>query len=291
MDELPDEILPIVVGHLPPSGAIQLNNTCKKLHSKLSLTTTFPRRILTNYFRQDPDDEAHYGFQIPVPHQVSCHSMLLSMTWKDQGWGGRVFVLAEAKNRSNDGSGRQFSEGRVVYASGIALHEERRLAIAFQPKKNETYHLWYVVGHGGGNRLRLSNTSIRSLVFDDPSRCFGKASNYLTKTDALPAWDEESGATVPVDTEQFLSTLYLLPPLISFADGENVSEANSQRKLRGFVKSMRLSWIGEFHAYAKAKALSQAGFEWHARPLETMQNDDFLEDRMDFGEFFVPENF
>ena len=157
-----------------------------------------------------------------------------------------MFVLAEAKNRLNDRSGRQFSEGQVVYASGIALHEERRLAIAFRPKKNETHHLWCVVGHGGGRGIHLSNASIRSLVFDDPSRCFGRAFNFLTRTDALPAWDEESGATVPVDAERLSLTPYLLPPSISFANGKNVSEANSQRKPRGFVKSVRSSWIGDF---------------------------------------------
>ena len=57
------------------------------------------------------------------------------------------------------------------------------------------------------------------------------------------------------------------------------------------MKSVHSSWIGKFHAYAKVKASSRAGFERHARPLEIMQDDDFLEDGMDFGEFFVPQNF
>jgi len=172
MDELPGEILPIVVGYLLPSDAIQLNNTCKKLHSKLSLTATCPRQILTNFSRQDRDDDAHSGFQIPVPHQVSCHSMLLSMIWRDHGWGyrkGKVFVVAEKKNHLYGRSGERFGGGSVAYTSGIALHEEQRLDITFQPKGNETYHLWYVVGHGGGHSLRLSNVKVQALVFDDPS--------------------------------------------------------------------------------------------------------------------------
>ena len=57
------------------------------------------------------------------------------------------------------------------------------------------------------------------------------------------------------------------------------------------MKSVRSSWIGEFHAYAKVKASSRAGFERHARPLEIMQDDEFLEDGIYFGEFFVAQNF
>ena len=143
-----------------------------------------------------------------------------------------MLVLVEAKNRSNDRSGRQFSKGWVAYASGIALHEQWRLSIAFRPRKNETHHLWCVVGHGGGRGLRLSNAIIWSLVFDDPSRCFRRAFNFLTRTDALPAWDEDSGTTVPVDAERLSLTPYLLPPSIYFAVGENISKA-TRRGNRG----------------------------------------------------------
>mmetsp|Transcript_9967 Transcript_9967/g.17961 ORF Transcript_9967/g.17961 Transcript_9967/m.17961 type:complete len:305 (+) Transcript_9967:397-1311(+) len=303
MDESPEGILQNIVGFLPPSDAIQLNKTCKKLHSRLSLTATCPRQILMKLLRKERDVSTHYGFQIPVPHQVTCHSILLSMFCRG-GQGkrpkGKLFIVAEKRNRFYGTSGQRFGGGRVVYTSGM-MYEERRLYITFQPKKNETYHLWYVgAGYAGGANFRyvlsLSDLTVQALVFDDPLRCFGKASNFLTRTDTLHAWDHDQDSRdnahidTSIDIERFLITLgeHLLPPLVSFADDCIVSEANLQLQLRRFVKSLRLSWTGEFRAYEKIKAEAELQPEFDFGG--DMQVDDFLEDRMDFGEYLVPEN-
>mmetsp|Transcript_34315 Transcript_34315/g.63271 ORF Transcript_34315/g.63271 Transcript_34315/m.63271 type:complete len:303 (-) Transcript_34315:1675-2583(-) len=301
MDELPEEILKNIVGFLPPSGAIQVNKTCKNLHSRLSLTATCPRQILMKFSRKECDFSTHYGFQIPVPHQVTCHSMLLSMFCRG-GQGerpkGKLFIVAEKRNFFYGRFGQRFGSGRVVYASGM-MYEDRRLYITFQPKENETYHLWYVGAlYAGGANLRyvlsLSDLTVQALVFDNPLRCFGKAYNFLTRTETLRAWDHDQDsrddAHIDIDIERFLITLgeHLLPPLVSFADDYIVSEANLQLQLRRFIKSLRLSWTGEFRAYEKIKA--EAGMQLEFDFGENMQVDDFLEDRMDFGEYVVPEN-
>lgn len=314
--DLPNEILPIVVGYLPPSGAIQLNNACQKFHDGLSLTATYPRRILTDFFRHEIDDDAHYGFPIPVHPQVACHSLLLSMMRTDQGWGnhrGRVFIVAEARNgvRATDAR-RKFDGGRVVCTAGIAQREGRRLAIAFQPKGHESYHLWYAVGGGGARDLRLTDIQVSTLVFDDAARCFRQASDLLARTDPFHAWDQESRTTdalyaweqesrtnnVDMDIKSFFRTHgeHLLPieellALISREGGPNITGTHVQLKLRGYLKSLQESWIEECSVYAQiiGKHSSQRRIG-PAVQLDNAQNDDFVEDRMDFGEYVVPED-
>jgi len=258
MDELPDEIMPTIAGYLPPVDTIRLNSTSKTLHSKLSLTTSCPRQILTKFFRRDCDDDLHYGFQVPVPYQVSCHSVLLSLVWRDQGRGnrkGKIVIEAEEKSAVPRTSGRRFGDGRVVHASGIAPHTAKKLGIEFQPKENETYHLWYAVGGGGGHNVHLYNVHIQTLVLEDPGRCFGKAYNILAKTDALGVWDQKLTHIVHLDVEKFLITLEerLLPPIISSSNVGHLPETHLERKIRSFVKSLWESWIEEYLVYAKIR--------------------------------------
>mmetsp|Transcript_27830 Transcript_27830/g.47311 ORF Transcript_27830/g.47311 Transcript_27830/m.47311 type:complete len:303 (+) Transcript_27830:3-911(+) len=299
MDELPNEILPMAAGFLDPVDAIHLNSTCKKLHSKLSLSATCPRRIINNFSRYNCDDDVHYGFPIPVPDQILCHSILLSMTWRDQGWGnrkGRVFVVEQEGERP--ATSEPFGGGLIVYASGIGQHEDQRLDITLQPRQKRKYHLWYAVGEGGGHSLHLSYVNIQNLIFDNGSHCFGKAYNFLTRMGSLQAWDQELGRRDSVDAENielFLQTGgdHLIPPLISFDNVNDISEADLQMKLRGYITCLQNMWIEEYFAYAKIveDASLQPGFRetgFHDF-FGDMQDDDFLEDRMDFGDFVVPE--
>ena len=289
MNDLPHEILAITAGYLHPSDAIQLNNTCKKMHSKLSLTATAPHTIITEFSRRDGDGDGHYGFHIPVPDQVSCHSMHVSMIWEDQGW-GQVFVVAEERNQACCGDGRssrRFGDGRLVYNSATASHDEKRMDIEFQPKENETYHVWYVVAPGGEHSLSLSTVSIQALVFDDTSRCYGKAYSFLSRTQALPAWDKQWMAIIHLDVEQFLLSYgeQYLPPLISFADrGNDVSDADSEQKLMSVIHSIWKSWMDEYVAYAKIMA--------EARPFQQVFCQECLvldAMQVDFGGCIVVE--
>ena len=175
MDDVPEEILKQnVAEYLPPSGVRQLSITSKKLHAQLSLSTTPPRRILTEFSRTEYRNgnadhgpySIDYGFEIPVPSQVECHSIFVSMSWRDQGWGNQksyLVVLAGDK---------ETRLGPVVFASDIAPHSQQRLEITFNPERDQSYHLWYVVGGGGGHSLHLSDVQVEALVFDDPSHSF-----------------------------------------------------------------------------------------------------------------------
>jgi len=290
MDELPDEILPVIAGYLPPLDAMELNNTSKALHSKLSLTASRPRRILTKFSRGDCNDDLHYGFQVPVPKEIPCHSVVLLLIWKDQGWGNRKgrMVLEAEESGIHRASVRRCGEGRTVYTSGVAPHSAQRLHITFQPKKGETYHLWYAVGGGGGHAFHLSQVRTQALVLDDPGRCFGTACSVLTNTYALGAWDQQWRPE-----EEFLATLEenLPSPSISFADAGDVPVADMEPKVRAFLWSLWTSLTEEYVAYSKAleEAPRQQSFGFYNEG-NTLQDDDFLEDRMDFGEYAVLED-
>lgn len=233
MDELPDHIAQNIAEYLPPLDVFQMSSTSKVLHSKLSLSTSRSRQILTKFSRRDSDDEFHYGFHVQVPSRVSCHTVLLSAIWKDQGWGnrkGKVVVEAEDKSQDNRASRPRFGSGRVVYSSGIAPHAAQTLKITFHPEEHETYHFWYAVGGGGGHTLDFSAVCIRVLVLDDPGRYFSKACSVLAG--ALHAWDAKK--TEPIvhrDMDWFIQTL-----------GDN--------PLLPFMRTLWASWIEECSAYA-----------------------------------------
>mmetsp|Transcript_21839 Transcript_21839/g.33154 ORF Transcript_21839/g.33154 Transcript_21839/m.33154 type:complete len:348 (-) Transcript_21839:312-1355(-) len=255
MEQIPDDISPLMVDYLPRLDAVNLSRTCRKLRSQLSFTTT-RRRILTGFIKDDRDDERHYGFQIPVTSQVAVHSILVSMSWKDQGWGnlkGMVLLVAEDKTRSYDRSGRKgLDGGRVIRTSDIAPHTLENLSFSFRPRQHESYHLWYIVGGGGGHSLRLSNVSIQSLVFDDKARSFAKAHHFLRKSNIFHPWDvmarslqvhqfhnDACKAILASTSHSLTHGLQVLPPTISFFRGYGVS---SEDLSMGLIKSIESLW-------------------------------------------------
>ena len=121
--------------------------------------------------------------QIPV-FGIDPHTVCLKCRWKDQGWGnrkGKLFVVAQGSAASKDTTtcqeGRHmeadetalFGEGRFVYKSPVAAaHDFEDLQIMFTtPQKDETYHLWVVVGGGGGHKLFVVDLCAHTLVFND----------------------------------------------------------------------------------------------------------------------------
>lgn len=261
MDSLPNEIMENIADFLPPLGALQLTRTSKKLYSQFSLATTSRSKFLSEFSRDDCDDDMHYGFEIPTILQVSVHTLLVTMKWWDQGWGnrkGRLLLVAENKNQSYDRSGKKNGPdfGRVVYESRIAKHARRRLNITFKPKNNESYHIWYVVGGGGGHELNLYNMKIQALVFDE-SKSAIKAFNFLAKSNGLLPWDEKLPSPVQLGqlrrdsltSAVLVSTSYLLeegepvlPTLASYFDSYGISESDLSLKFVESIKSALDDW-------------------------------------------------
>lgn len=188
MNDLLDVIPSLIAEYLPPEDAINFSCTSKKQRKQMPLTTTPTRKILTKMSKTDCDDARHYAFKIPLPSQVTTHSLGISFDWMDQGWGnrkGEVAIVAEEDGTSPcqiqstvrpspchmqstvstvwnsdfdvfDRPIYEFDTGkRVVYTSPIAPHIRQKLTITFQPKQHETYHVFYTVGGGGGHSLHL----------------------------------------------------------------------------------------------------------------------------------------
>lgn len=170
MNNLVDDITPLIAAYLPAEDAINFSKTSKKLNSQLSLSST--TRWLIDLSKDDCSNNHNYGFQIPIPLHAAVHSICISMDWEDQGWGnqkGHVLVTAGLNPMSDASS-------KIIFSSGIASHHAEQLKITFTPKEGVSYHLYYRVGGGGGHSLHLSNIRVRALMVEtsflkDYSKC------------------------------------------------------------------------------------------------------------------------
>mmetsp|Transcript_12576 Transcript_12576/g.20488 ORF Transcript_12576/g.20488 Transcript_12576/m.20488 type:complete len:344 (+) Transcript_12576:61-1092(+) len=255
MENLPDEILKYnITQFLPPVDICQLSNTSNKFHARLALYAAPPRKILSEFSRADYHHlnadhgpyPIEYGFEIPVPSQVECHSICVSMSWSDQGWGNqKSHLVVIAGNKDTRGK-----QGAVVFASCIAPHSPECLEITFRPNRCHSYHLWYVVGGGGGHSLHLKNVTVQALIFDDSSRSYLKACNFLAQRKYFVPWDNAS----PLEHNLSGSNLLLdkkkqIPALLS----EYVSEADLTEKLMNLMlmDSILTNFADELNLYGK----------------------------------------
>jgi len=231
--------------------------------------------VLTHFVRRDCDDDLRYGYAIPVP-VAAVHSIRVSMTWKDQGWGnqkGGVRVVAKGQNPLSCRIGDKqelVGDGtlRVVYSSGIAPHGSEQLSFTFKPRPTESYHLWYKAGGGGGHALHLSNVGIQALVFDDPSQCFGKASAFLERNHTFHPWDvtmptdpkctdvrHDAMNTILASTSHALAHgLKVPPPMISFFGRYGILEADLSFQLMQSIEVTWHNWKEELSAFVISNA-------------------------------------
>lgn len=273
MERLLGDLLPCIAGCLAPADAVAFGRTCRSVRSALALTATPPRRVLTRVVRHDPDDALRYGHRIPVPSsRVAVHSLRVSMSWKDQGWGnckGSMCLVAEEETQRVYRAGeKQESVGggsrRVVYSSGIAPHGMTPLSFTFQPRPTESYHLWYKVGGGGGHALHLSNMRIQALVFDDPSHCFGKALAFLDRLHIFHPWNEpvkctdvqhDAINTILASTSHALANgMEVPPPVVAFLDRYGLSEADLSLKLIEAIETTWHDWEQELSFFVMSEA-------------------------------------
>lgn len=278
IDQLLNDVPPIIAGYLTYLDVINLSCTCNQVRSQLSLNVTSPRPLLSVFLVDVRSDDVHHGFKLPVIVQVPVHSMLISMTWSDQGWGnrkGRIFLVAEKTNETYGSLGRhtdganpciaynrseQFSGRRVVFSSGLAPHGEEKLKITFQPRERETYHLFYVTGGGGGHSLDLKDVKMQTLLFGDSSRRLVKAHDFLARSNVSRPWDGEgfqadAMKTIVASTSYSITHgLRILPPILSFFDGRGISEADltgdKGGQLMDMIESLWNDWDQERSDYS-----------------------------------------
>jgi len=136
-----------------------------------------------------------------------------------------------------------FLVSHLIQGSGLIS----RLHIT--PKQDESYHLWYIVGGGGGHTLNLDDVKVQSLLFDDPSHSFAKAHNFLVKSETFQPWDKQQSSegfhnhyllfTICESVEKILTQgESVSPPMISFFRRCGVLETDLSVNLMDSIRSI-----------------------------------------------------
>ncbi len=182
------------------------------------------------------------------------HAVILTCRWKDQGWGnqkGKIFVVAkssdaregtktcqEGRNMEVDETA-QFGGGRFVYKSlAPAAHVFEDLQIVFTPRKDEVYHLWIVVGGGGGHLLIVENLCVHTLVFDDSDRTMRKAYAGLHRLGVLNSEIDDSPS---INGGDFFQTRLLLAAIEDLQERNAVARGGVKTTLYQFFESRDLA--------------------------------------------------
>lgn len=289
MNELPKEVLQNVTDYLLPSEAVKLSSTSKQLHAQLLLRTTSAIRFLKKYARADCTDAIQYATEIPILPDMPIHTLLISMIWRDQGWGnkkGRVFVISKSK------------EGiiRVVYTSKDAPHSRQKLRIGIHPKDDETYHLCYKVGGGGGHEINLYGIRLIALVYDDNLGFATNVWKFLSR--ALLPWDEMCFHNDDSFYTLLASAQYLLqnnesmpPPLVEYFDGFGITAGGVSLKFLDMVAKAMAAWKlqctglethEEAQSYDSSSSSESEVYNWEEEPF----SDEIEPDETDPDDLF-----
>jgi len=161
------------------------------------------------------------------------------MDWKDQGWG----------NRKSRVIVREVTREKIVHFSEVASHEEQRLDIVLSAvNPNETFHVWVVVGGGGGHSIHLSNVRIQALVFDDTWRSYG---NALARAGTLPAWDALEDVVDWLLLLTLSDTAIRRPRLRMFSELSFEASREVEDEIMRHIRSLHKSWAEEYNAFKK----------------------------------------
>ena len=171
----PSELKRRTASFLSAQDACKVSETCKSLHSSLSLRFLRNSRIL---FARGQHFAGHFNTgDEPVAFvHIPCisrrvHSISITCRWRDQGWGnrkGKLWVIGRHRSAPVDDT-LPFRGGRVVCESLAAPHttEQQKLSFLASPMEGEVYQLWYRVGGGGGHQLHMFDGRMHSVIFDD----------------------------------------------------------------------------------------------------------------------------
>jgi len=172
---LPSEVARLTASFLSSVDALHFTETCKTLHSKLSLHLLRDSFIL---FRSKVWSGDRRGGHKDIPFlHILCrshhvHSIILTFRWHDQGWGnsaGGLWVIKRKSHIPPDPSQR-FYGGQVVWESALAPKDKTPGSVMFLTSPDEIYQLWFRVGMGGGHELHLHDGRLHMLVFDDDQK-------------------------------------------------------------------------------------------------------------------------
>lgn len=193
LTDLPKDILRRVADYLKLLDAVRFCSCSKTMHDTIPLVTLQPPIPVLGitHMKGEMRDKHRIGAQIPILLGSRNHTIVLKSTWKDQGWGNAKGLLLVTAN-DDDASEKDikdFSKARLVTTSPTAPHTPEPCWLSFRPKQGEIYHLWVLVGGGGGHTLDFTTPVImHSVIFDEEDRPISRAFSALQKATNTPAF-------------------------------------------------------------------------------------------------------
>jgi hypothetical protein len=160
-----------------------------------------------------------------------------------------------------------------VYTSKVASHSRQKLRIGIHPKDDETYHLCYKVGDGGGHEIYLYGIRLIALMYDDNLGFATNAWKFLSR--ALLPWDEMLFHNDDSFYTLLASARYLLqnnesmpPPLVEYFDGFGISADDVSLKFLDMVAKAMTAWKLKCTAYIGVRYVQN----WEEEPFSDDMN-------------------
>jgi len=188
MNELPKDVLNLTVSFLSSKAALRLRELSSSFRDTISLSTlTDPKALLMQKTWYGTHDETSNtpsrSVWIPVLFPNRTHSIILTCNWRDQGHGNRkgaLFVVAvDVNDDPNTTTLESIENGKIVYQSPLAPHEEENLQMPFNYSPSKAYYLWYRIGGGGGHQLQVRNLEMHTIIHDSPGNWIGRTYKVL----------------------------------------------------------------------------------------------------------------
>lgn len=175
--KLPPDVTHLAASFLDASDLTTLNQAFPALAPLTSVT------LLGDIRENGPHGGDHKKRSHPIiipriPQGWCLHSVTISYSWRDQGWGnrkGRFWVVA--RNQDRDTIDRHsewcggFGEGNeeVCVTPHAAPHALESGKLVFVPVPGKEYHLWHVVGGGGGHQLVVQDLQVCVAMLPEPT--------------------------------------------------------------------------------------------------------------------------
>jgi hypothetical protein len=183
LSDFPPEINIRISSFLSVPDVVNFQSSCKYLQKTISLNileNAIPFKI--NDIHESGDyrtgDRMRLWTKLPSPIlQTSTHTVKVTCSFKDQGWGnrkGNLFITEFDNDREGDDA-----IGQTIVTSPRAEHHETFCELEFSPKIGVTYALTYRVGGGGGHELYARSLKVVSYVHSAAAPLANKLSPCL----------------------------------------------------------------------------------------------------------------
>ncbi len=147
-----------VAHFLSATEALTLAACCSSFR-RLRLREIMPENWEVSISRTNPSHIYHAYFWQCLPIPQNSHTAFIRLLWNDQGWGNRKGMISIVDDTLAPAHAPGDAEKRpscVVAKAEPAPHDEQPLKLAFRPKNEKSYSIWYRVGGGGGHSLTIS---------------------------------------------------------------------------------------------------------------------------------------